>query len=1065
MPVGCFLQQAMGFFDITTKNIIFSKNAIKTKKGVFFMKNELDRIPNIPEVQAEVLEFWKQDKTFEKSLNKPDGKEIVFYDGPPFPTGKPHHGTVLVSFIKDMVSRYHTMQGYSVPRQWGWDCHGLPIEVQVENALGITNKTDIENKIGVATFNDKCRELVSNNNDSWKEYVEQMARWVDYDNAYKTMNTDFMESVIWAFKELYNKGLIYKDYRVTPYCHRCETALSISETRESDATRPRQDRWTIAKFKTAEVVNGLPVYMLAWTTTPWTLPSNMALAVGENIDYAYVKVENQIYISAKNALASYKNVFGEEPEILKVVKGCELVGKTYTPLFDFFADKTNEGAFRVIPADFVAEDEGIAIVHIAPAFGEDDYWACKKQGVPLVCPVDEKGKFTSQVPMFEGKNVFETNTDVVRYLKENDLYVADGSLVHNYPHCWRCGEPLIYKAMEAWYVSIDKLKDRLIEKNEQVNWIPNSVKTGRFGNWLANARDWNISRNRYWSTPIPVWECPCCGKRKVAGSIAEIEQLSGQKVTNLHKQYLDEIEFTCDCGTKMKRVSEVLDCWFESGSVPFARLHYPFDNKDWFDNHSPSDFVVEYTGQIRCWFYYLHVLSVALFDKPAYKNCVVHGTVLAKDGKKLSKKSKNYTDPMDLMKTLGTDAFRLYMYNSNAMLVNDMQFDENGLKDSLQQIILPFWNCAYFYQSYASIDNFRGDVNTTPNPDNNLDKWILSKLYATEKAIKSSMDAYQVDQYVEPITSLIDGLSNWYIRRSRRRFWASGFDKDKQDAYETLYYVLINTAKLLAPAAPIVAEKVFKALTNKDSVHLENWPDIPNKFNDTELLKEIDLVQDVIHLARGIRNKQNIKNRQPLSLLQVAFVNLADKKAVEKYTSIIAEELNVKNVELIDSVNEIATVNYKVNFATVGKTMGSKIPVITKAIKTGNITYQDGKYNVGGDEPMTLDKQDILVTYVAKSDKPVASDESIVVALDLNITQELKNEGIAREIVRNIQDARKTLELNITDRINLFLSSNCPAEFVEYICKETLSDLLTSMPSIADTTFETEGVQVAIQKK
>ena len=1029
------------------------------------MKKELDRIPNIPQVQEEILKFWKDDKTFEKSLQKPDGKEIVFYDGPPFPTGKPHHGTVLVSFIKDMVSRYHTMQGYSVPRQWGWDCHGLPIEVQVEGALGITNKTEIENKIGVATFNDKCRDLVSQNNDSWREYVEQMARWVDYDNAYKTMNTDFMESVIWAFKELYNKNLIYKDYRVTPYCHRCETALSISETRESDATRPRQDRWTIAKFKTNESVDGLPVYMLAWTTTPWTLPSNMALAVGENIEYAFVKVENQVYVAAKGALSSYKNVFGEEPTILKTALGKELVGKTYTPLFDFFAEKANEGAYRVIPADFVAEDEGIAIVHIAPAFGEDDYWACKKHGVPLVCPVDEKGKFTNQVPMFEGKNVFETNTDVVRYLKENDLYVADGSLVHNYPHCWRCNEPLIYKAMEAWYVSIDKLKDKLVEHNEKVNWIPESVKTGRFGNWLANARDWNISRNRYWSTPIPVWECPECGKRKVVGSIAEIEQLSGKKVDNLHKQYLDEIEFECECGHKMKRVSEVLDCWFESGSVPFARLHYPFDNKDWFDNHSPSDFVVEYTGQIRCWFYYLHVLSVALFDKPAYKNCVVHGTVLAKDGKKLSKKSKNYTDPMDLMKSFGTDAFRLYMYDSNAMLVNDMQFDEAGLKDSLQQVVLPFWNCAYFYQSYAGIDNFVGDVNNKPNPTNSLDKWMLSKLYATEKAIKNSMDNYRVDEYVKPIISLIDGLSNWYIRRSRRRFWASGMDKDKKDAYETLYYVLTNTAKLLAPIAPIVSERVFKALTDKDSVHLENWPNIPEEYNNKKLLDEIDNVQDVIHLARGIRNKQNIKNRQPLSLLQVAFANPADKTALEIYKDIIAEELNVKNIQFIDNVDEIATVNYKVNFATVGKTMGSKIPVITKAIKTGNIKLENGKYHITGDEEMTLDKQDILVTYIAKSDKPVASDEHIVVALDLNITQELKNEGIAREIVRNIQDARKTLELNITDRINLYLSDTCPTEFVEYICRETLADLLSQAPTNADASFETEDVQVMIKKK
>lgn len=1028
------------------------------------MKKELERMPQLREIQQDVLAFWKENKTFEKSLVKDPGKEIVFYDGPPFPTGKPHHGTVLVSFIKDMVSRYQTMQGYSVPRQWGWDCHGLPIEVQAETALGITNKTEIENKIGVGVFNDKCYEIVSQNNDSWAEYVEEMARWVDYKNAYKTMDKDFMESVIWAFKELYNKGLIYKDYRVTPYCHRCETALSISETRESDSTRPRQDRWTIARFKTNETLDNKPVFFMAWTTTPWTLPSNMALAVGENIDYAYVEVNGEVLVAAKSALGNYKNVFGEQPNILKVVKGSELVGKTYIPLFDCFASKKEEGAFRVIPADFVEEGEGIAVVHIAPAFGEDDYWVCKKHGVPLVCPVDEKGQFTSAVKMFEGINVFDANGDVVRYLKENGLYVADGSLVHNYPHCWRCGKPLIYKAMDAWYFNIDKIKEKLIEKNKDVNWVPEFIKTGRFGNWLENARDWNISRNRYWSTPIPVWECAKCGKRHVVGSIAEIEKLSGKKVNNLHKQYLDEITFKCECGHEMKRIPEVLDCWFESGSVPFARLHYPFDNKEWFDNHSPSDFVVEYTGQIRCWFYYLHVLSVALFDKPAYKNCVVHGTVLAKDGKKLSKKSKNYTDPMELMKSFGTDAFRLYMYDSNAMLVNDMQFDENGIKESLQQIILPFWNCAYFYQSYAEIDGVKGDLNKEPNPDNKLDKWILSKLYATEKAIKASMDNYLVDEYVKPIASLIDGLSNWYIRRSRRRFWGSEMTKDKKDAYETLYYVLTNICKILAPVAPIISEKVYKALTDKESVHLENWPNISEKYNDEKLLEEIDLVQDIIHLARGIRNKNNIKNRQPLELLQVAFARKQDAKAMEEYKSIVAEELNVKTVEIIENVSDIAIVDYKVNFSTVGKTMGSKIPVITRAIKSGNIKLEGDKYIVSGDETIELNKEDILVSYIAKSDKPVLSDDKIVVALDLHITEELKAEGIAREIVRNIQDARKKLELNITDKIQIALVGNYPTMHAAYICNETLATIVDIAEAEADLVLETEGIKIYIKK-
>ncbi len=1030
------------------------------------MKKELERIPNIAKVQEEVLSYWKEDDTFKKSVNKNLGKEKVFYDGPPFPTGKPHHGTVLVSFIKDMVSRYLTMQGYSVPRTWGWDCHGLPIEVQAENALGITDKTQIENEIGVEAFNNKCLEIVSQNNDAWRDYVNEMARWVDYDHAYKTMDTNFMESVIWAFKELYNKGYIYKDYRVTPYCTRCETPLSISETRESDSTRPKQDRWVIAKFKTQEVINNKPVYFLAWTTTPWTLPSNMALAVGEAIDYAYVEVGDEIFVAGKLSLTSFKNVFGENPTIVKVVKGKELVGKTYTPLFSFFESKKQEGAFKVIAVDFVEEGEGISIVHIAPAFGEDDYWACKKNGVPLVCPVDEKGHFTSEVPPYENKHVFDVNGDVVKYLKESNLFVSDGSIVHNYPHCWRCNKPLIYKAMDAWYFNIEKIKQKLIEKNQEINWVPDYIKTGRYANWLNNARDWNISRNRYWSTPIPVWQCDKCNHTEVLGSKAEIEKASGIKLDNLHKQYMDKVTYKCPhCDGTMHRISEVLDCWFESASVPFARLHYPFENKKWFDTHSPSDFVVEYTGQIRCWFYYLHVLSVALFNKPAYKNCIVHGTVLDKEGKKLSKKSKNYTDPMQLMKTYGTDAFRLYMYQSPVMLVNDMVFDDNGLKDCLQQFILPLYNCAYFYQSYAQIDNFKGDVSNKPNPENKLDKWILAKLYSTEKQIKASMDKYQIDEYVKPILSLIDGLSNWYIRRSRRRFWGSGMDKDKKDAYETLYYVLTNTCKIMAPITPIIAEKIYTSLTQRESVHLEDWPNIDEKYKNQTLLDEIEVVQDIIHLSRGIRNKYNIKNRQPLSLLQVAFSNEKYYDLAKDYADIIKEELNVKNIEFISDISNIATVKYKINFLTAGKTLGNKIPLILKEINSGKIRFENGFYYIGANDEYKLNKEDILVSYDAKSNKPVSNDGDIVVSLDLTITPQLKQEGIAREVVRNIQDSRKQLDLQITDRIKVDIAGDLTSDLIDYICHETLGDKTTILDSDADVSFEVENVKVKIKAK
>ena len=760
--------------------------------------HELTAKPEMANIQEEILAFWKKENVFEKSVEEKTGEEVVFYDGPPFPTGKPHHGTVLVSFIKDLTARYQTMKGHKVPRVWGWDCHGLPIENQAEKLLGIEDKNEIEKSIGIDKFNEKCHEIVSNNNDAWREYVEQMARWVDYDGAYKTMNPEFMESVMWAFKQCYKKELIYKDYRVTPYCMHCETSLSISDTRESDSTRLRQDRWVIAKFKTSLSIHNKCVYLLAWTTTPWTLPSNLCLAVGENLNYSFVEVQNEIYVACTNTLKNFPKLFGTSPKILKECKGLDFVGMEYEPLFNYFEEKKSEGAFRVVSADYVGAEEGVGIVHTAPAFGEDDYWTCKKNKIPLVNPVDEKGYFTSEITDFyqdnqfctEKKNVIEMNPVIIKYLYEHQKAVADGTIEHNYPHCWRCKRPLIYKAMNAWYFNIEKIKPRLIELNEKINWVPETVKHGRFGNWLSNARDWNISRNRYWSTPIPIWECEECKERRVLGSIDEIYKASGVKLTNLHRQYMDKVTFPCKCGKTMRRVPEVLDCWFESGSVPFAQKHYPFENKEWFDSHFPCDFIVEYTGQIRCWFYYLHVLAVALFDKNAFKNCVVHGTILAKDGKKLAKSSKNYTDPMQLMKQYGTDAFRLYLYQTNAMLINDLLFDESGIQDAYQQIILPYWNACSFYISYANIDEFKPEQGTLKSPvsENQLDKWILARLYETEKNISFHMDKYQVNKYAQYLTDFLDGLTNWYIRRSRRRFWSSGMSED--NATHMKHYIM-----------------------------------------------------------------------------------------------------------------------------------------------------------------------------------------------------------------------------------------------------------------------------------
>jgi len=1013
----------------------------------------LDRKPNLSRIQEEVLEFWEDEKVFEKSVEKNHKGEIVFYGGPPFPTGIPHHGTVLVSFIKDMIARYWTMRGYCVPRVWGWDCHGLPIENQAEKVLGIESKDEIDTDIG--KFNDACYDIVSKSNEEWRKYVKQMARWVDYDGAYKTMNITFMESVMWAFKKCYDKGLIYKDYRVTPYCMQCETSLSISDTRESDSTRPRQDRWVIAKFKADFDFRDKPVFFLAWTTTPWTLPSNMCLSVGATVNYSFVELKDEVYILSTDTIEKYDKLFGNDAISVKECTGSSLEGMTYEPLFPYYAKYKEQGAFKIVTVEYIDSTDGVGIVHTAPAFGEDDYWTCKKYGLPFVNPVDAQGRFTEDVFDFHSpddpKNVIETNASIIRYLYKHKKAVLDGTIEHNYPHCWRCREPLIYRAMDAWYFNIEKIKDRLIAANDEINWIPETVKHGRFGNWLENARDWNISRNRYWSTPMPIWNCESCCKQVVLGSIDEIYEASGMRMHNLHRQYMDEVTFKCkNCGAAMRRIPEVLDCWFESGSVTFAQKHYPFENKVWFEAHFPSDFIVEYTGQIRCWFYYLHVLSVALFDKPAFKNCVVHGTILASDGKKLSKSSKNYSDPMDLMKKFGTDAFRLYMYQSNAMLIGDLHFDEEGIADMYQLVLLPFWNACNFYILYANIDEYHPRMPNAPETKNQLDRWMLAELNSATKKIEQGMDLYHIDRYIAPVVSLVNGLTNWYIRRSRRRFWDAGMPEDKKNAYETLYYVLVNTTKLLAPIAPILSEMLYKTLTDDYSVHLAQWPKIPEVYADEELISRVYMIHNIITLARSIRNKNMIKNRQPLSLMKVAFTNEKTSKHLEEFADTIAEELNVKRVEIIKDVSDIATIKYDPNFNEIRNRYPERVSEIIKAVKSGQfeLCSDEAVLTIGGKRE-SFDAEIILVTYKSREDMPVASDRGIVVALDLTITDELRCEGLARDIVRNIQEARKQLNCNIMDRIKIEIIGDYPLQWTDYIQRETLSTIVDKVNALA----------------
>ncbi|MBT3261758.1 isoleucine--tRNA ligase [bacterium] len=1003
---------------------------------------------NIPEMQQRILDFWDKNHIFEKSVTNREQKskgEVVFYDGPPFPTGTPHHGTVLVSFIKDFLARYFTMRGYKVPRVWGWDCHGLPIEVEAEKKLHINNKNQIEKEIGIHKFNETCKEIVSHNNETWRTYIREMARWVDYDvNSYKTMDRDYMETVMWVFKTCYDKDLIYKDYRVTPYCYRCETSLSISDTRESDSTRPKTDPSLVLRFKTDLNINKLDTYLIAWTTTPWTLPSNLALAVGNEIDYVYIKVENNIYILAEAALKNQVHIVGENPEIIKKCKGSDLVGLKYEPLFDYFKDIAKErNYYRVISADFVDVEEGVGIVHTAPAFGEDDYWVCRKEGIKAVNPVDDKGCFTSEVKDFAGQNVHDANKGVIRFLKDKGSLIDSRTLEHNYPHCWRCKTPLIYKAMDAWYFSVEKIKEKMLEQNRHINWVPETVKMGRFGNWLKNARDWNISRNRYWSTPIPIWECGKCQTRKVFGSLKEIETAAKVKIgEDIHRQYLDKITFDCECGGTYKRVAEVLDCWFETGAMPYAQNHYPFEKKEWFQTHFPASFIVEYTGQIRCWFYYLHVLAVALFDKPAFENCVVHGTLLAKDGKKISKSTKNYTDPLALMHKFGTDAMRLYLFGSPAIVMGDLCFDEGGIKQALQQIILPLWNAYSFFDMYAKIDNYSPQTIEIPNPQNIMDKWILAKLCVLEQELTIDLDKYRIDNYMVPIIDFMDDLTNWYIRRTRNRFWATGLEQNKKDAYQTLHYVLINLCKILAPCAPIIAEEIYKNLTTEESIHLSDWPQIPTKFADDALVQKTTQIRKAIYLARSIREKYNIKSRQPLASLQIVLPKDSNVILKEEDLQILKEELNVKKIIFVDNPEEIAIIKYNLNWKLAGPKLGKDIKTIAKALQQGTVEFQEIGVTIKfEDKVWNLDNEDIVINYIGKDKHPVATENQLILALDIEITEKLKREGVARDLIRHIQEMRKNAGYQIMDKIKLQIEGDVPTEWEEHITNQTLATM------------------------
>jgi isoleucyl-tRNA synthetase len=1000
---------------------------------------KVDPQPNFPAVENETLNFWATDGTFQASIDQRDAgtngvNEYVFYDGPPFANGLPHYGHLLTGFVKDAVPRYQTMQGKRVERRFGWDCHGLPAEAEAERQLEISGRQAITD-FGIEKFNDYCKESVLRYTSDWERYVTRQARWVDFANDYKTLDVSYMESVMWAFKTLWDKGLIYEGFRVLPYSWALETPLSNTETRMDDAYKQVQDPALTVAFvlETGES-------LLAWTTTPWTLPSNLALAVAPDVSYVRVRHNGTIYILAEARLGAYEKEL-EGAEVMDTVLGAALVGRTYTPMFSYFADQPD--AFRIIAGDFVTTEDGTGVVHLAPGFGEDDQRVCSENGIGLVVPVDSRGLFTSEVPDFEGMLVFDANPLIIRELKSRGIVLRHETYDHAYPHCWRTGKPLIYKAVSSWFVNVTAVKERMVALNEEITWVPDHLKHGSFGKWLENARDWTISRNRFWGSPIPVWRSddPAYPRIDVYGSLADLERDFGVVVTELHRPVVDDlVRPNPDDPTgksMMRRVPEVLDCWFESGSMPFAQVHYPFENQEWFDQHYPGDFIVEYIGQTRGWFYTLHVLATALFDRPAFSTCVSHGIVLGDDGAKMSKSLRNYPDPMKVFDTYGADAMRWYLLSSSILRGSDFAVTEEGIRDTVRQVMLPLWNSWYFLSLYANAESMTGEVRY--DSTNVLDRYVFSKLKRLIEDTTVSMDQYDIFNACQQVRTFLDVLTNWYIRRSRDRFW-----KGDKDAIDTLHTVLQVLTRIAAPLLPLTTEKIYKELTGERSVHLENWPDASIVPGDDELEKVMDQVRDVCSTTLSLRKVHSRRVRLPLGELTVASP-LAN--ALQSFVSIITDEVNVHKVTLTTELGQVAKHELQLIPAALGPRLGANTQKVIVAVKKGDWSINGDEVIAGG---VALEPHEFQVKLVAASGdtETIASaalaDGQGIVLLDIELTDALLAEGAARDIVRMVQQARREAGLAVSDRIVLTLGlpellQSQVSQFEAYIASETLA--------------------------
>ena len=1023
------------------------------------MYPEVDPQPSFPAIETAVLASWAERHTFAESIRRrADAEEYVFYDGPPFANGLPHYGHLLTGFVKDAVPRYQTMRGKRVERRFGWDCHGLPAEVVVEKELGISGHPEITN-FGIDKFNDACRTSVLRFTDEWQRYVTRQARWVDFDNDYKTLDLPYMESVMWAFKTLWDKGLIYEGFKVLAYCWRCETPLSNTETRMDDVYRDRQDPALTVQF---QLDSGERI--LAWTTTPWTLPSNLAVAVGPEIDYAVMEEDGVRYILAESRLGAYERELANAVQVA-TLKGSELAGRRYTPLFSFFADTPN--AFQVLAGEFVSTEDGTGVVHMAPGFGEEDQNACNAAGIPTVCPMDEHGRFTAEVAPWAGQHVFDANGEITKELKARGLVVRHDSYQHSYPHCWRCAEPLVYRAISSWFVQVTAFRDRMSELNQQIQWVPEHVKDGSFGKWLANARDWSISRNRFWGSPIPVWRSddPAYPRIDVYGSIADLERDFGVEIDDLHRPFVDDlVRPNPDDPTgrsSMRRVTEVLDCWFESGSMPFAQVHYPFENADWFESHYPGDFIVEYMAQTRGWFYTLHVLATALFDRPSFRTCISHGVVLGDDGQKMSKSLNNYPDPMMVFDTYGADAMRWYLLSSTILRGGDLAVTENGVRESVRHVVLPIWNTYSFFTMYANAAGHTAQHRTDSSDP--LDQYILGKLHALITDVTSAMDAYDLFAACGSVRTFLDVLTNWYVRRSRERFWAGD-----PEALDVLWTVLTTLCQVAAPLLPLTTEAVYRGLVGDDSsVHLTDWPTTTSLVESPALVATMDRVRDVCSASSAVRKATGRRVRQPLASMTIA---ARDAESLDHFRSIIADEINVKEVVLSTDLDAVGAFELTVVPGVLGPRIGKDVQKVIAAVKQGQWSQDESTdvVTAGGIELRDGEYSLRLVAADPSRATTLPANTGVVV-LDIDLTPELEAEGVARDLVRLVQQARRDAGLHVSDRIALRLGVPDPVRtqvepFATLITEPTLALSLTFETGEPNAELDGEPVFIGVAK-